>query len=86
MALNDGRVDGMVQEADAKNGYIPCHTTFDWGEEQEDDDEYPMYSVVDGPQAMCRGYFDRRSSMLVRLALATDSVLFVSEAPDGQDS
>lgn len=91
MMLNDGRVEGMVAEADATNGYIPCHQTFDWGPDpvEDDEDEWgdsdPTYPVVDGPHAICKGYADRRSSMLVRMAFALDSVFFTDEDVSGSE-
>lgn len=42
------------------------------------------HSTLSGDQAVCRGYFDRKSSMTLRLAVATDSVRFVEVDSDGE--
>jgi hypothetical protein len=61
MHLEPGRVEQMIEKADRADGCIPCHKTID----------------TPRNQAVCRGYFDRRSSMPIRLAIAHDRVEFV---------
>lgn len=60
--VSQRRVDGMVRDADAEGSCIPCHKHL-----YEDEDIHPV----------CRGYFDRRSSMTLRLAVELDIVEFV---------
>lgn len=53
MNLEEGRVEQMVQEADANSSCIPCH----------------QHLYVGAPiEPVCKGYFDRKSSSLLRLA------------------
>ncbi len=59
--VTDERVAGMVEAADADNSTIPCHKHLYEGAEIE---------------PVCRGYFDRASSMAMRLAVAMDIVTF----------
>lgn len=42
-----------------------------------DESTIVCHSTLDGPNAACRGYFDRRSSMTLRLAVAADAIRFV---------
>lgn len=56
-----GRVKGMVREADAEGSCIHCHKHLYVGE------------LI---QPVCRGYFDRKSSMTLRLAEAMDMIEF----------
>ena len=56
------RVRGMVTEADKAGSCIPCHHHLYQGEAIE---------------PVCRGYFDRKSSMTLRLAVALDMVEFI---------
>lgn len=59
------RVDEIVTSCDSGNSYFVCHKG--------------SIHAVGKPEenVCCKGYFDRRSSMLVRLAIASDSVEFV---------
>jgi hypothetical protein len=59
------RVDDIVTSCDSQNSYFVCHkgSIHAVGEPEEN--------------VCCKGYFDRRSSALVRLAIATDNVKFV---------
>lgn len=67
MQLRPGRVSGMVAEAVANDGCIPCHKTLDHAE----------------PVAVCRGFFDKHGtrSLLTRLAYA-ELVATVPVEPD----
>jgi hypothetical protein len=55
------RVKGMVRDADAEGSCIPCHKHLYQGEQIE---------------PVCRGYFDRASSVTLRLAVALDMIEF----------
>jgi hypothetical protein len=61
--ITQERVDGMVREADAAESCIPCHSHMHEGAEIE---------------PVCRGYFDRKSSMALRMAEAFDVIEWVS--------
>lgn len=61
MGLEDGRVEEMVREADAAESCIPCH--------------HHLYAEQ-AIEPVCRGYFDRRSSMALRLAEAMGIIEF----------
>jgi len=61
MDLQPGGVAKMIEQADETHGCIPCHETTHQG----------------GNEAVCRGYFDRRSSMMLRLAVKVGIVEFV---------
>lgn len=60
--VDDARRDQMVRDADAAESCIPCHSHLYQGEPVE---------------PVCRGYFDRGSSMALRLAVVTGVVEFV---------
>lgn len=55
------RVKGMVRDADEAGSCIPCHHHLYQGEAVE---------------PVCRGYYDRRSSLLLRMAAAIGIVEF----------
>jgi hypothetical protein len=55
MNLEPGRVEGMIADADEAESCIPCHKH--------------LYQGVD-IEPVCKGYFDRRSSLALRLAEA----------------
>jgi hypothetical protein len=59
-----GRVRGMVRAADADGSCIPCHKHLYVGE---------------AIQPVCRGYFDRKSSVTLRLAVAVGIVEFTDD-------
>jgi hypothetical protein len=59
MNLDEGRVAEMVAAADAAESCIPCHHHLY--------DDQPVEPV-------CRGYFDRHSSMTLRLAEALERI------------
>ena len=61
--VSQARVDQMIAEADAEQAAIACHKHLYQGAEIE---------------PVCRGYFDRGSSVSLRLAVAMDIVEFVS--------
>lgn len=61
--VSDERVAGMVEGADKANSCIPCHHHLHEGQEIE---------------PVCRGYFDRHSSVTLRLAEAMDLIEWVS--------
>ena len=61
--VSDERVEGMVAGADARPSCIPCHHHL-----------YEDQAV----EPVCRGYFDRRSSMTLRLAEAMDLIEWVA--------
>lgn len=42
-----------------------------------DDSVIVCHSTLDGDNAVCRGYYDRRSSATLRLAVAVDRIKFV---------
>lgn len=58
------RVKSMVREADAAGSCIPCHKHLYQGE---------------AIQPVCRGYFNRKSSTTLRLAVALDMVEFTDD-------
>lgn len=60
--VSQTRVNQMVRDADRDESCIPCHKHLYVGEDV---------------QPVCRGYFDRRSSMTLRLADAIGIVRFV---------
>lgn len=67
MRLGPDRVAGMVADADTEGTCIPCHS----------------HLYVGAPiEPVCRGYFDRRSSVLLRLADALGIITYVPAEPD----
>jgi hypothetical protein len=63
MGLSDGRVEEMIRDADEAGSCIPCHTHLYTGS--------PIEPV-------CRGYYDRRSSVTLRLADAAGVTVFTN--------
>lgn len=59
MHLEPGRVKQMVEEATANDGCIPCHHSI------YDDGKQP---------AVCRGFFELKSNLPIRLAIACNIV------------
>lgn len=53
MQLEEGRVEQMIVDADEAHSAIPCHSHLHQGAEIE---------------PVCKGYYDRGSSMTLRLA------------------
>ncbi len=74
MRLRPGRVRGMVAECTRTQGYIPCHETMEYDDEDEDG-ESPSAT---GP--VCRGFYDAHGevSQLVRIAERLDAIRFVT--------
>lgn len=70
MHLDEGRLDGMISGADANGSCIPCHHHLHQGADIE---------------PVCRGYYDRHSSMTLRLAEAMEIIEFVGESGDTGD-
>lgn len=58
------RVKGMIADADAAGSCIPCH--------------HHLYEGA-AVEPVCRGYFERRSSLLLRLAVSLDMVEFTTD-------
>ena len=61
--LEPDRVEQMVQQADADHTAITCH--------------HHLYQGAD-IEPVCRGYYERRSSMTLRLAEQLDIITWVS--------
>jgi hypothetical protein len=67
--VDDERVAGMVEGADKNESCIPCH----------------KHLYEDQPiEPVCRGYFDRRSSVTLRLAEAMGLIEWVEDNKGGQ--
>ncbi len=69
MELRPGRVSGMVAEAVANDGCIPCHKTLNQA----------------APVAVCRGFYDKHGtrSLLTRLAYAEMVAVVLVDADAG---
>lgn len=59
MHLHEGRVEEMVAECEQTGGVIPCHKTTHGRRKQE---------------SVCRGFFDLRINVSLRLAVAMDVI------------
>jgi len=62
MGIDQERVDQMTRDADKADTCIPCHDHLYQGEDIE---------------PVCKGYYDRGSSAVLRLATAMDIVTLV---------
>lgn len=78
MRLRPGRVRGMVAECTRTQGFIPCHETMEYDDEDEDGESLS----ASGP--VCRGFFDAHGevSQLIRIAGRLDAIEFVEVRGD----
>ena len=71
MDLEDGRVEQMVRDADKDDSCIPCHAH--------------LYNNAD-IEPVCRGYYERGSSMALRFAAAMGVIEFHDPTEGGEMS
>jgi hypothetical protein len=79
MHLHPQRVKQMVVACKAVDGYIPCHETMQY--EDEDSDEYR--ATMDSP--VCRGFYDAYPGLgqIIRIAERLGMIEFV-DPPKGE--
>lgn len=66
MQLPKGRVRWMVEEAQKRDSCIPCHET--------------TFGQAEG-EAICRGFYEKFTTLPIRLAESMDRIILVSPAP-----
>lgn len=73
MDLDPGRVEQMVADSVREDTAIICHDTLD----ATDDEGEWIIDVIGGPQAVCRGFYDRHKTQPLQVAERLELISWV---------